>query len=57
MASVENTSTADVDDGKGVDEAIVPVQHEHKAKQVEEDILQKLSLLEPDSQFRVGTIW
>ena len=50
MASVDNTSKAYVDDGKGVDEAIVQVQHEHKAKQVEQDILQKLTLLEPDSQ-------
>ena len=50
LASADAASTAYVDDGKGVDDAIVPVQHEHKAKQVEEDILQKLSLLEQDSQ-------
>ena len=50
MASADITTAAYVDEGKGVDEAIVPVQHEHKAKQVEEDISQKLSLLEQDSQ-------
>ena len=50
MASADIATAAYVDEGKGVDEAIVPVQHEHKAKQVEEDISQKLSLLEQDSQ-------